>query len=188
MTLANTKETHLDPVCGMTVRPQNAAGTTTHAGKRYYFCSKSCLQRFEAAPEKYLAVAPTLAHMEAPLVQIGAKGPQTQKQAEPVVKGAVYVCPMDPEVRSPVPGACPICGMALEPEVPSADHASSELQEMTRRFWICAALTLPLLVLSMGASQLALSERTNTWSQLFLASPVVLWGGLPFFQRGWTSL
>src|SRR3954469_19905779 len=112
MTEPKTVGAYIDPVCGMTVRPEGAAGTAIHAGERYYFCSKSCLQRFEAAPEKYLAVTPTLTPMEAPLVQIGAKNPQTKKPPEPVVQGAVYVCPMDPEVRSAAAGACPICGMA----------------------------------------------------------------------------
>jgi P-type Cu+ transporter len=176
-----------DPVCGMTVEPARAAGHVNHAGKTYYFCSKSCVARFTSDPEKYLKGGPVA--MQAPaLVQLGAP-------AKSPVTSAIWTCPMHPEVRQNKPGACPICGMALEPETFSADvpEDDSELRSMSRRFWVSLVLSVPLLVASMLEMVLPSAEHFFAgtwfvWAQLALATPVVLWGGAPFFERGWNSL
>jgi Cu+-exporting ATPase len=186
---AVSAEVHIDPVCGMKVLPDRAAGSSVHDGKQYYFCSKGCVQKFEADPVKYLAAKPSMAHMgSAPLVSIGIAPKQPAKPA-PIPTGTVYICPMDPEVRESKPGACPICGMALEPEMPTAgaEESNDELRQMSIRFWVCAALTLPLFVSSMLSMARSLPLRFE-FVQLFLATPVVLWGGRPFFERGWVSL
>jgi len=167
--------THLvkDPVCGMEVDPHTAENRAEYAGRTYYFCSARCRERFAAAPMKYLAA--------------GAA------KAEPVPEGAIYTCPMHPEVRQVGPGACPICGMALEPLMVSAEAApNAELIDMTRRFWLGLVLTLPVVVLEMGGHFFGLHEfvgqTASNWTQLVLATPVVLWAGWPFFVRGWQSL
>jgi Cu+-exporting ATPase len=155
-----------DPVCGMRVTPETPL-QHVHAGRTWRFCNPKCLDKFRTDPERYLAPAPgTPAH---------------GRHAE---QGAVWTCPMHPEVRSPLPGACPICGMALEPLMPSLEAAEDdgELASMTRRFWVSLVLTLPVFVLGM-------SHRSGlAWLELVLATPVVLWGGWPFFQRGAASL
>ena len=151
-----------DPICGMDVGPENAAGSCVHDGVTYYFCSTHCLEKFKVAPEKYL--------------QQHSRTPPLQHP------GRVYTCPMHPEVRQQGPGSCPKCGMDLEPETVSAEEESPELRDMTRRFWVCLCLTIPLLVIAMG------EMHGLSWLQLALATPVVLWGGWPFFQRGWASI
>jgi P-type Cu+ transporter len=161
----------IDPVCGMRVDPATARHRATHKSKDYYFCSGRCRERFEAEPEKFLQ-------------------PKQTAPASPA--GAIYTCPMHPEVRQIGPGACPICGMALEPEQVSLDDAPDpELADMTRRFWIALALTLPVFVIEMG-SHLGLMHLVpphwSNWISLALASPVVLWAGAPFFVRAWRSL
>jgi P-type Cu+ transporter len=160
-----------DPVCGMNVDPATAKHRSEHAGKTWYFCAARCREKFVADPEHYL-------------------GERTEPTAIP---GAIYTCPMHPEVRQQGPGDCPICGMALEPEEVTADTGpSAELVDMTRRFWIGLALTLPVFVLEMGSHLFAtdhlLSPQWSNWIQLALATPVVLWAGWPFFLRGWRSL
>lgn len=161
-----------DPVCGMTVEPKRAGHRTDYEGHSYYFCSSGCLAKFEAAPGRYLEKVP---------------------QPAPVVpEGTVYTCPMHPQIRQLGPGSCPICGMALEPVLASAtEEKNPELASMTRRFWIGLALTIPVIFLEMS-SHLGfghwLHEQQTNWLQLFLATPVVLWGGWPFFERGWQSL
>ncbi len=162
-----------DPVCGMQVDPHTAEHRRGHAGRTYYFCSVRCAERFAADPPRYLA-------------------PDAAK-AEPVPEGAIYTCPMHPEVRQVGPGACPICGMALEPLMVSAEEEpNEELIDMTRRFWIGLALSVPIVILEMGGHFLGLhaliGQTTSNWAQLVLATPVVLWGGWPFFVRGWQSL
>ena len=162
-----------DPVCGMSVDPHNAKHTAMHAGRPYYFCSARCRERFIADPEKYLA--------------------PDEARAEPVPEGTIYTCPMHPEVRQVGPGSCPICGMALEPELVTADTGPNpELVDMTRRFWIGLALTLPVIALEMGTHfadlHMWLGSQVSNWLQLALATPVVLWAGWPFFERGWTSI
>jgi len=211
--------------------------TAEHAGKKYYFCCKGCADKFRADPEKYLKPMPSAG---GPLIQLGAMTPASPV-APPVAlpvappspeTGAVYVCPMDPEVRASNPGSCPKCGMALEPEVPVApatrveytcpmhpqivrpgpgscpicgmaleprtvsvvDDENPELRDMRRRFWISAALALPVLIVAMADSlpghplNALASSRAQTWYELVLATPVVLWGGWPFFVRGWNSI
>src|SRR5215472_5269437 len=177
--------TVLDPVCGMFVDPQKARGSVWHKGKTYYFCSPRCIDRFQAEPEKFLN-NPTL-------IQLGGISSPTPKApqpapVQPAAPGSRWICPMDPEVRESKPGPCPICGMALEPRVATSAHEEddSELRSMERRLWVSAALSVPLLVSAIVS--LPLSQAQIDWLQLVLATPVVLWGGFPFFQRGWTSV
>ncbi len=162
-----------DLVCGMTVDPATAKHHATHNGKTYYFCAARCREKFVANPAQYL-------------------DPE-QAKAEAAPPGTIYTCPMHPEIRQEGPGSCPICGMALEPEVASGEHVHNvELDDMTRRFWIGLALTLPVLLLEMGGHlsglQHILGRQTSNLIQLALATPVVLWAGWPFFERGWASL
>lgn len=237
-----TDDTVLDPVCGMYVVPEEAAGHVRHEGRDIYFCSKHCEQKFSSNPEEYLKPTPAPSN----LVQLAgiapAKGALPRQGINPqhpaqvplstaAPKAAKYICPMDPEVASDTrgacprcgmalepalnaptveyscpmhpevvsdrPGSCPICGMALEPRYKAgAAHAEddTELRSMTRRFWVSTALTVVLVVLTMGEMFLPTSvrefatTRAFLWLQLLLAAPVVLWGGAPFFGRGWMSL
>jgi Cu+-exporting ATPase len=168
----------VDPVCGMTVDPATTRASCVHDGRTYYFCCPSCLQRFQADPQRYLDKQP------APLRGLTPPAP-----APP---GAAYTCPMHPEVRTDHPAACPKCGMALEPRTVAAEEGSDpELADMTRRFWIGLLLSLPLLVLAMGdmlPGLRALMDVVPPWVQLVLATPVVFWCGGPFFVRAWASL
>ena len=170
----------IDPVCGMTVQPATAAVFYEYQGKTYYFCATSCLTKFRIDPIHYL----TPPEQRAPRVM-------------PVPSGGVveYICPMDPEVLETQPGACRICGMALEPKVVSLeDERNPELEDMSRRFWICLGPSLLVMFLAMvdmipGLSLPdVLTGSTRNWAQWLLATPVVLWGGWPFFQRGWASV
>jgi len=172
-----------DPVCGMTVVPETAAGSVDHDGRTYYFCSRHCIEKFRDDPARFLADGGGAGHAGHGVV------------SHPSAAGTTYTCPMDPEIVSDHPGACPICGMALEPLTVSADvDVDPELVDMSRRFWISLALTVPLLLLSMAEMVPGLvfprflAGRALIWVQLALATPVVAWGGLPFFQRGWASL
>jgi len=230
---------NIDPVCGMTVDPATAKAKIEHAGTAYYFCCADCVQKFQASPEQYLKPK------KPALVTLGA--PKTMPHSGPVTPGsknaldgvgdgelpesAAYVCPMCPEVRESKPGACPGCGMALEPEMPISqsrteytcpmhpeivrrepgfcpicgmaleprtitvtEEENPELRDMTRRFWVSTALTLPLLAIAMADMlpgmqvQRVLGAGWLPWIELLLATPVVLWGGWPFFQRGWASV
>ena len=163
-----------DPVCGMMVDPTKTPHHAEHAGMTYHFCNPRCRLKFIASPETYLAPAPS-----------------TTPPAKP---GAIYICPMDPEVRQIGPGVCPKCGMALEPEDVSAIElaANPELADMTRRFWIGLALAAPVFMLEMGAHltnlHALIAPTFSNWLQLGLATPVVLWCGWPFFERAWASL
>lgn len=164
-------DTVRDPVCGMEVDPHTAKHRAEHDGRPYYFCSEGCRTKFMADPSAYLG----------------------ERVPPPVVEGAIYTCPMHPEVRQPGPGSCPICGMALEPELVSAGSGPNpELADMTRRFWIGLILTLPVFALEMGGHLTGLhhwlGQQTSNWLQFALATPVVLWAGYPFFERGWASL
>jgi len=181
---ATTTATPKDPVCGMEVDPASAAGRSDHAGMTYFFCSASCRRKFDQDPGRYLPGGPgPAARIAAPL-------------AAPPPAGAVsYTCPMHPEIVRDAPGPCPLCGMALEPTVATAeDGPNPELADMGRRFRICAALTSPLLLLSMAEMVLGrppaglIRAGALPWIQLALATPVVLWGGWPFFVRGWASV
>ncbi len=206
-----------DPVCGMEVEADEAAGKYDYKGQTYLFCNPHCLERFKAAPEQYLTT------------QSEAKDNAAGSQS----KATAYICPMDPEVREAKPGPCPKCGMALEPEFSSPfpatkteytcpmhpeivrqepgscpvcgmaleprtvtleEEANPELVDMTRRFWISVLFSIPVLFLAMSEMipgqpvQSAVSPGLNSWIQFALATPVVLWGGWPFFQRGWASV
>jgi Cu+-exporting ATPase len=167
----------IDPVCGMSVEPASAAGSHTHAGQTYYFCSMHCRDRFAADPARYLS----------PQV------PPPAMAAAVSLPAGRWTCPMHPEIVRDGPGACPICGMALEPLVVTAnEERNPELVDMTRRFWISVTGTAPLLVLAMGSMVPALAHilpaGVRAWVELALASPVVLWGGWPFFVRFRDSL
>jgi Cu+-exporting ATPase len=161
-----------DPVCGMTVDPAKTAHHAEHDGHAYHFCSAGCRTKFIADPAAYLGAKPKAEPMAAP--------------------GAIWTCPMHPQIRQVGPGSCPICGMALEPEEPSLDDAPNpELVDFTRRMWIATALTIPLLAVSMFAELFRyqlVSPTASPWVQLVLAAPVVVWAGAPFFVRGWRSL
>ncbi len=169
---ADALVTAIDPVCGMTVDPAKTAHHATHGGNDYDFCSAGCLAKFTAEPAKYLSDIPRAEAVATP--------------------GAMWTCPMHPEIRREGPGTCPICGMALEPEEPSLDNAPNpELVDFTRRWWVSAVLAVPLLILTMGSELLGLhlvSPAISPWLQLAMTAPIVLWAGWPFFTRGWTSL
>jgi P-type Cu+ transporter len=164
-----------DPVCGMDVDPHAAKHTAGYEGHPYYFCSAGCRTKFVNEPAKYLAKSGT-------------------SPAPPIVlAGTIYTCPMHPQIRQNGPGACPICGMALEPELASLEAGPNpELADMTRRFWIGLALAIPVLLLEMGSHVTGLhaliAPGLSNWLQFILATPVVLWAGQPFFERGWASL
>ena len=192
----------LDPVCGMMVDPDRAAGRVDHNGTTYYFCSKSCVAKFSADPEKYLAGAREPMHVVAP-IQIGGLKRRPAPSPQPLAPSQVptstrWTCPMDPEVISDKPGACPKCGMALEPMLDDisavdVDAPNPELVDMTRRFWIGVVCTAPVFLLTMAdmASGGALMHRLGgaavNWIELWLSIPVVLWCGKPFFERMWAS-
>ncbi|MBM1170152.1 heavy metal translocating P-type ATPase [Microvirga arabica] len=163
-----------DPVCGMWVDPHSTPHKAEHNGHPYYFCSSGCKSKFVAEPAQYVE-------------------PAAARKAEPVPEGTIYTCPMHPEIRQVGPGSCPICGMALEPVLVSAEATpNAELIDMTRRFWIGLVLTVPVFALEMGAHLTGLdhliARGTSNWIQLAFATPVVLWAGWPFFVRGWQSL
>ncbi len=212
---ARETHSHVDPVCAMKVEPERAAGSSTFGGETIYFCSAGCKQKFDADPGKFVT----------------GSGDRATRPSEPAAPGTSYVCPMDPEVRQDKPGACPKCGMALEPEQISAaatktewtcpmhpeivrdepgscpicgmaleprtvtlDDENPELDDMTRRLWISAILTVPLVAFAMLRHMPGLDLFGSTiirwapWIELVLATPVVLWGGWPFFVRAWSSV
>ena len=161
-----------DLVCGMAVDPVTAIHRATHLATDHVFCSAGCRTKFVADPDKYLGERP---------------------EPAPAIPGAIYTCPMHPQIRQEGQGSCPICGMALEPETVTAEApVNHELVDFTRRFWVGLALALPVFVLEMGSHLVDLhrlvSGLTSNWIQFALATPVVLWAGAPFFQRGWTSV
>jgi Cu+-exporting ATPase len=164
--IVQTTTAEIDPVCSMTVDPARAAGTSKYNGRTYHFCSKACVARFEADPESYLLT-------------------DRLKPILPVDKpGVEYTCPMHPEVRQIRAGACPKCGMALEPTEFSVDAPNPEYADMKRRFVVALVLSVPILVLAM----FVMGEGWKTWVELTLATPVVLWAGWPFFERAWASV
>ena len=178
--VTKTSQSVTDPVCGMHVDPKTAL-TLDHDGRPYHFCSERCRDRFQDDPASFLT------------------HPQDSDDAashHQDVNDDVgeWTCPMHPEIRRPGPGACPICGMALEPVTVTADAGPSpELADMTRRFWVATALTIPIVILEMGRHFIPflrdlISALTSVWLQLILATPVVLWAGWPFFVRGWASI
>lgn len=164
----------VDPVCGMTVDPETSAGEYDFEGQTYYFCSTGCLNKFKQNPASFLKE-------------------KIEEALEAQSKGVEYTCPMHPEVVQIGPGSCPKCGMALEPKVMTLDDAPDpEYIDMKRRFWISAVLTLPVFALAMAEMlpnfHEVISPNLSIWIQFVLATPVVLWGGFPFFQRGWASV
>ena len=164
----------IDPVCGMKVDPKTTPHHTERSGRAFFFCSAGCKTKFQADPDRYLA-----AKESAPVA--------------PAPAGAIYTCPMHPQIRQVGPGTCPICGMALEPETVTADQGPNhELKDMTLRFWVALALAAPVFALEMGGHltglMMLVSRQASNWIQMALATPVVLWAGWPFFVRGWASL
>ena len=158
-----------DPVCGMDVDPLTSKHRAEHEGHSYHFCAANCRTKFIAEPARFLT-------------------PNSQRVEAPVQAGVIYTCPMHPQIRQEGPGSCPICGMALEPEMVTADVGPNhELIDMTRRLWIGAALAAPVLALEMGGHFLGLhgllGQKVSNGLQLILATPVVLWAGWPFFVR-----
>ena len=167
-------DTATDPVCGMTVHPPTKTGSVEHDGTTHHFCGTGCREKFEHDPDAYLGERPA-------------------KPAAPADPGAVYTCPMHPEVEQVGPGTCPICGMALEPKDAAVEADDGEYRDFKRRFWVSAVLTAPML-LWMVADMLPgrplhdlISPRLSQWIQLALCLPVVLWAALPFYARGWTG-
>ena len=166
-----------DPVCGMSVDPATSKHRFDYHGQTFHFCAAGCRTKFAADPARYL----------------GEKEPSPETPA-----GTIYTCPMHPEIRQVGPGSCPICGMALEPDVATLDAAPNpELADMTRRFWIGALLAAPAVVLEMGGHLVGgqfvgvhglIDPTWSNWIQFAFATPVVLWAGWPFFVRGWQSL
>ena len=172
---SGTAERVRDPVCGMSVDPHTAPHRHQHAGRPYYFCSAGCQAKFQADPAKYL----TPSAMTAPPAA--------------VPEGTIYTCPMHPQIRQVGPGSCPICGMALEPDLVTATTGPNpELVDMKRRFWVGLALALPVVALEMGGHlanlHMVVGPKWSNWLQFLFATPVVLWAGWPFFVRGWQSL
>ncbi len=170
---ADPAGTARDPVCGMSVDPETSKYRFEYRGSTYHFCSDGCRTKFEADPQEYLD--------------------KSKLDTPPAPAGTIYTCPMHPEIRQVGPGTCPICGMALEPEVASLDaQPNPELADMTRRFWIGGALSVPPVVLEMGGHLMGghglIDQTSSNWIQLVFATPVVLWAGWPFFVRGWQSV
>ncbi|HKD36642.1 MAG TPA: heavy metal translocating P-type ATPase, partial [Pirellulales bacterium] len=215
----------IDPVCGMKVDPSRAADVAEHEGRKYYFCSKYCGEKFRREPARYLSQSPPIQAADGALIapaDLGSCGsteavytcpmdpevrqshpgacPKCGMALEPLAPSPLatkiqYVCPMHSEIVREEPGACPICGMALEPQTVAAEEPPNvELIEMMRRFWVSAALTLPLVLVAMAdllpgkPLERFISPEAGQWIQLALAVPVVLWGGWPFFVRGWNSI
>jgi Cu+-exporting ATPase len=200
-----------DPVCGMAVDPERAAGgSIEHGGQTITFCSERCRVRFQADPSRYAAKSSMPEGVSAPVDFTCPMHPEVHQREpgacpkcgmalEPSMPAAVgrteYVCPMHPEIVRDAPGSCPICGMALEPRTASLEQqANPELEDMLRRFWISVSLTAPTFLLGMSdlipgqPVQRVLSPQVGVWLQLGLSAPVVLWGGWPFIQRGWASV
>ncbi len=179
-----------DPVCGMTVDPLKAAGSLAYKGANFYFCSTHCLKRFQADPEAFISNSPQPSTM--PPVRISRTRPST---ADSGSEKTTYTCPMHPEVVRDGPGSCPICGMALEPRTVSLeDEENPELRDMSRRLWVCLALTIPLFLIGMIEMSPGMPldriapKRVWGWIEFLLATPVVLWGAWPFFVRAWQSI
>ena len=168
-----------DPVCGMEADPSKAAASVGYKGATLYFCGQGCAATFRTAPDKY--------------AQNNPNASSSRAQAKTAQQGE-YTCPMHPEIVRDAPGSCPICGMALEPRKVTAEDANPELADMTRRLWISIALAVPMLALMVSAfmpsmpMQHLFSPGIWAWIEFGLATPVVLWCGLPFFVRGWQSV
>ncbi|CAN5454463.1 heavy metal translocating P-type ATPase [soil metagenome] len=200
-----------DPVCGMMIEPQDAVSSQEYKGQTYYFCNPSCAKRFAAEPQKFLEPkGSTASAAEQKVAYICPMDPEVHKlgpgscpkcgmalepetQSAPAIR-TEYTCPMHPQIVRPAPGNCPICGMTLEPREVTAEETNPELDDMTRRFWISVVLAVPFLALMVSELtpsmplQHLVSSATLAWTQFVLATPVILWCGWPFFQRGWQSV
>jgi heavy metal translocating P-type ATPase len=182
-----------DPVCGMSVDADSTDHTAEHHGTRFYFCSAGCKDTFLANPDQYATASMDTDH-DGHHDHFGHGAQAAQPPTPGEGQGVEYTCPMHPEIRQNGPGTCPICGMALEPVIVTADAGpSEELRDMTRRFWVGVALSIPVVILGMGRDLIPwlhdnISATTSAWTQLALATPVVLWAGWPFFVRGWASV
>ncbi|EDJ9099487.1 Ag(+)-translocating P-type ATPase SilP [Salmonella enterica subsp. enterica] len=184
-----------DPVCGMVILPDKAHSSIRYQDHQLYFCSASCESKFKAHPDHYFTEDASEHHHHHDHHEVSPdKIKQSHRQAEKEISEGVWTCPMHPEIRRSGPGSCPVCGMALEPLVATASTGTSdELRDMTRRFWLGLLLAFPVLILEMGSHLFPALRNTvppqyNTWLQLLLASPVVLWCGWPFFARAGMSL
>jgi len=173
-----------DPVCGMTVSAQGLA--TTYEAREYHFCSQRCLDKFRANPGQYVRVPQAATGQHAH--EHGHAG--TPAHAEPAPAGTVYTCPMHPEIRQDKPGNCPICGMALEPLIPlDTEEENPELRDFSRRFWWTLPLTIIVTVLAMFGHRFGLFHgEQQSWVELVLSLPTILWAGQPFYVRGWQSV
>ena len=181
----------IDPICGIEVDPSDATESYIYNGQIYLFCSYHCVTKFKEDPEKFLkrwASEHGASAHEDEQAHVDPQIPQDKAEHG-------YVCPMHPEIVRPEPGSCPVCGMALEPRtVTLQEETNPELVDMTRRFWISLVLTAPIFFLAMSdmipgqTVQRIISPKLLNWGQLVLATPIVLWGGWPFFQRGWASI
>jgi Cu+-exporting ATPase len=201
----------VDPVCGMTISPDDAVGKVDHKGQTYYFCNQSCLDQFKADPDRFLTADPAAAAPPADIAreytcpmdpEVRQKGPGSCPKCgmalEPVDAAPAtkteWTCPMHPEIVRDGPGSCPICGMALEPRVITVEETNPELEDMTRRFWWSLALTAPILLFMVAELwpgeplHRLVPGRLLNWIEFALATPVVVWGGWPFFVRGWASV
>ncbi|MEO6816348.1 MAG: heavy metal translocating P-type ATPase [Edaphobacter sp.] len=210
-TSPETSQRVVDPVCGMKILPDKATGSQEYKGQTYYFCGRSCLEKFKADPASYLKPKPSpvslpaneveyICPMDPEVHQLGPGScPKCGMALEPATltaptKHSDWTCPMHPQISKEGPGECPICGMPLEPREVNAKESNPELASMTRRFWIGVVLTLPLLALMVSdllpsqPLQHLVEPRLLAWFQFVLATPVVLWGGWPFFERGWSSI
>src|SRR6201993_1294031 len=218
---AATAQLAKDPVCGMSVNPATAKHTHEDGGKKYYFCAGSCAEKFRVDPQKYLKAPADAAHrvsLRAAPKSVAVSAPdyvcpmcREVREAKPgacpscgmalepemplAATRTEYTCPMHPQIVRSEPGSCPICGMALEPRtITAAQEENPELRDMTRRFWISLALTAPLMAIAMSAMFGFRAFTLDSFVihlhlpqlEFLLATPVVLWGGLPFFQRFWT--
>ncbi|MDQ2947877.1 MAG: heavy metal translocating P-type ATPase [Acidobacteriota bacterium] len=211
--LAETSAKVVDPVCGMKILPEQAAGKQEYEGQTYYFCGQNCIEKFKTNPASFFTPKPKQSPVQSapkaggytcpmhPEVHKDTPGdcPKCGMALEPETMSAPttrtqYTCPMHPQIIRDEPGNCPICGMTLEPMTVTGIDANPELESMTRRFWISAALTLPLLAIMVSdllpshPIQGLLKGPLLGWFELAIASPVVLWGGWPFFRRGWASI
>ena len=191
-----------DPVCGMTVDPKSAAGSAEFQGTTYWFCSPHCLAKFKVEPQRFAGSAPPPGHgtaghahahqaaAHAATAGVGEAPARGERLAAPEPGATIYTCPMHPQVRQPTPGHCPICGMALEPLLPSLEEEENpELVDFTRRFWWTLPLTAIVVSLAMFGHRIAaVPAPALSWIEFALAAPVILWGGWPFFVRGVQSM
>jgi P-type Cu+ transporter len=187
---ANPSNRVRDPVCGMLIDPAKAAAKFDYQGQTYFFCNPGCLKKFQAQPDVYLSTVPVASGMQLPVVMLPGVGAGAKHSA-----GASWTCPMHPEIVRDEPGSCPICGMALEPRtITAVDEPNRELVDMSKRFWLSVAFSVPLFLMAMTDMlpgqplEHWFGPTALRWLQFALATPVVLWWGWPIFERGWQSI